>query len=706
MKSGHEKTSLSKTRSMDATGLTMDDVSSIDTDVILETSVYGNHPVNMGGNLHRPLFKDDRVQRILDESRKKIKTNVSSSLARSVHGVSSRSEQHKSSPKRRDLIYSERILNKHRSLLDDQYDNVKTKSKDHLKDVTRGNSSQDNGRVSKSRFSGSQGELHTRESERMRSSVRSLPSTDKLRLHQSVGVQTRKQNAPSLNPNSFPRKVSSTSDFGGSSRGTLAHSHGSKSSDLVDIHSQRTSGYNSDALSPDYRKFESRSEIYTNKENRIERPISSNRRTTTLDKRASVSRKDSNSTDILMRQPPIGTKVHQRSKTWAYLQSMKATLPDASSTPIRQTGYQAPVHSSAISSGLPISVASKTISNTGRMPPSSNPHSTADARTYSTRLLSHPDYRDTTRKGRLSDSALASRPSSSYTSWRSSAVTSRMGGLTLREEEPEERGQEPETEYVQRRYVATELEADQQPGGYDNGDGKGEELDDEISTQQNRTWPSIERLKERSKLAYLTSKQNASQSSYSSWTAEKRSIPLRPQNPISVGSLAHAGRAASPTRVLLAPESLSRHQAYTNSQRRSRAPVENSIGSRSHMEGKNRRYVPDDDDDDMTVDTDMLLSQPPMPIVDASPSVTTLSDGDDTTIQDGSSDSDSQSFAELPVRSSSRVSFAPDISFSRSTGISPLSKFESTNPRTAGVHLLRNSIEKSIDRTSRSQAFK
>ena len=680
---------------MDATGLTMDDVSSIDTDAVLETSVYGSHPINMGGNLHRPLFKDDRVQRILDESRKKTKTNVSSSLTRSVHGIPSRLDQSKSSPQRRDLLYSEEILNKHRLF--------------HPRDVTRGNSSQHDERVNKSRFSGSQNEFHIRDSAKLRSSGRSLSSRmsmDKSRSHQNVGVQTWKQHAPPVNPNSSPGKLSSTSDFGGSSRVTLAHTYGSKSNDLVDINSQRTSGYHSDALSPDYRKLENRNDIYADRENRIERPISSNRMTTSLDKRASVSRKDSNSTDILMRQPPIGTKVHQRSKTWAYLQSIKATLPDASSTPIRQSEYQSPVRISAISSGLPSSVASKTISNTGRMPPSSNPHSTADARAYSTQLLSHPDYKDTTRKNRLLDSALASRPSSSYTSWKSSAMASRKEGLPLREEDPEERGQQPETEYVQRRYVADEIEADQQFDDYDNCDGKGLEIDSEISAQQNRTWPSIERLKERSKLAYLKSKQNATQSSYSSWTAEKRSIPLRPQNPISVGNSARTGRALSPTRKLLAPEFLN-----TNNQHGPRAPVEYSVRSHSHVEGKfhmraeegNPRYAPDDDV--MTIDTDMLLSQPPMPIVDASPSVTTLSD-DDTTMKDSSSDTDSQSFADLPVRSSSRVSFAPDISFSRSNGVSPLSKFESTNPRTAGAHLLRNSIEKSIDRSSQNQMFK
>jgi len=201
-------------------------------------------------------------------------------------------------------------------------------------------------------------------------------------------------------------------------------------------------------------------------------------------------------------------------------------------------------------------------------------------------------------------------------------------------------------------------------------------------------------LKDRSKIVYMKSRRNGAKSSYSSWTAEKRSIPLRPQNPISVATRVPL------TRSFLTTDTLNHPKTMSSVIRPSKSLLGGPSSRYSTFKAKDSRYF--SDDDNMTTDTDLLLSQPPMPIVNASPSVSTISD-DDTTIQNNSSDSESMSFADLPIRSSSRVSFAPDVSFSRTNGVSPLSKFESTNPRTAEAHLLRNSISKSIQKSNHSQ---
>ena len=681
LKSDHEKTSLSKSRSMDATGLTMEDVSSVDTDAILETSVYGSDPVNMGGNFHQPLFKDGRVQKILDESRKKLKKkNTNSSVDHPIHSATSRVSQILSSPQKRDVVYSERILNKHRSFLNSQYDKSTFGAKGHIsgsKDMKFD-----------SRFVDSQSKLQASEVRRTSSSLRNEPSKmslDNSRLQLSVGGHVYKQPSLSMSAKSLSTKLSSTSDFVGSTHGTALETYPSKSSDLVEINSQRTSGYHSDVLSPDHRKLE-------DGEVQLGQPISSDRRTTLTGKRASILRKDSSSTDILMRQPPIGTKVHQRSKTWGYLQSVKDTAPDASSTPIRQSEYRTPGSSSAKPSGLPFSATSVVSTNPGRIPPSSNPHSTSYARRYSDQI-SRAGRTSFAERSRLGDSTFSPRSGSSYTNWKSSALTSRKKGAILREEESEEEERLPAQEYVQRRYVADEFQVESKDENIDD-DSREPDFPFESLNEHNRTWPSIERLKDRSKIVYMKSRRNGAKSSYSSWTAEKRSIPLRPQNPISVATRVPL------TRSFLTTDTLNHPKTMSSVIRPSKSLLGGPSSRYSTFKAKDSRYF--SDDDNMTTDTDLLLSQPPMPIVNASPSVSTISD-DDTTIQNNSSDSESMSFADLPIRSSSRVSFAPDVSFSRTNGVSPLSKFESTNPRTAEAHLLRNSINKSIQKSNHSQ---
>ena len=695
LKSEYDKSLLPQSRSMDATGLTMDDVSSIDTDAILETSVYGNHPVNMGGSLHQPLFSDDRVQKILNESRKKIRKNATSNLIRSAHGVSPKASRSMLSPQNRDIMYSESILNKHRSFLRDGYDKSKVKGKTDPRDAQRSSVSQDSKKVDSSRFVGSLGKLNIKSDERNRSSVRNLTSNAYRDRPGNVGIHSHRQTTPQ-GRTSLHSKLSSTSDFSGSS---LAQT--SKSSDLLDINSQRTSGYHSDALSPDYRKLESRSHIMGDRNNRSMRPNASSRRSAFVDQGASISRKDSNSTEVLMRQPPTGIKVHQRSRTWGQLQSIRATQPDASSTPLRQSGYLPRDVNSEKALDRPIPVTSRTVSNRGRMPPYSNPHSTANARIYSDHQAFRSGDRDGIKTNRLSDSALSSRPGLPYTNWKSSALTSRKEQFILREEDTDEDDQRPEAEYVQQRYVAADLLANKSDGKFEDDD-KGQELEVEDLTQHNKTWPSVERLRERSKMAYMKSKQNTTQYPFSSWTAEKRSIPLRPQNPVSVRSSTSIGRPVSPGRLSSTPEILGRYHTTAKGERRSKSYLGNSLSQPSYIERNTQQYY--SDDDNITVDTDMLLTQPPMPIVDASPSVSSVSD-DDVTIRDASSESDgSQSFADLPVRSSSRVSFAPSVSFNRSSGISPLSKFESTNPRTAGSYLIKDSIGQLKERSNESHA--
>ena len=687
LKSNREKASLSQSRSMDATGLTMEDVSSIDTDAILETSVYGSDPVNMGGNFHQPLFKDSRVQKILDESRKKSKKkSVSSSVDRPIHSAASRMGQIISSPQKRDVVYSERILNKHRLFLNGQYDKS-----------TVGAKSRAIGSIDMkfdSRFVESQSKLQADEIMRTSSSLKNLPSKMSVGnsgLQLSVGAHVYKQPSLSMSTKSLSTKLSSTSDFVGSTHGTALETYPSKSSDLVEINSQRTSGYHSDVLSPDHRTFEDR-EIQQGQ------PILSGRRIISTGKRASILRKDSSSTDILMRQPPIGTKVHQRSKTWGYLQSLKDAAPDASSTPIRRPEYRTLGPSSVKPSGFPFSATSRVSSIAGRMPPSSNPHSTSNARSYSdqTSRTGHPGFVE---RSRLGDSTFSPRSGSSYTNWKSSASTSRKIEASLREEESEEEERLPTQEYVQRRYVADEFQVKSKDEKVAD-DAREPDFPFEALNEHNRTWPSIERMKERSRTAYMKSKRNGVKSSYSSWTAEKRSIPLRPQNPISVATRMVSDVPLIPS--FSTTDTLNRHQTTSSAVRPQKSLSGGPSSRHSTFTAKDSRYF--SDDDNMTTDTDLLLSQPPMPIVNASPSVSTISD-EDATIQNDSSDSESMSFADLPIRSSSRVSFAPDVSFSRTSGVSPLSKFESTNPRTAEAHLLRNSINKSIQKSNHNQEF-
>ena len=726
LKSSNSKASLSQSRSMDTTGLTMDDASSIDTDVILGTSVYGKRPVNMGGNLHTPLFKDERVQAILNESRKKLKKNESKSLGRSVHGVSSlassRLSQSISSPQRKDVIYSENILNKHRSLYNGSYDNEKINAKEYQREGTRQQRSlgssrtQGSARTDISRSLRSQNKSHSSDASIRRSFVESSYTGKKngiSKLHLSVGTQATKGTNHSLSPKRYPGKFASSSDFVTSSRETVVKNYPSKNSDLLDINSQRTSGYHSDILSPDYvpkdRKSELGKSVYMRRDPSPERLISSSRRIPSTENRPSMLRKDSDTTDVLMRQPPIGTKVHQRSKTWGYMQPFKSTLPEASSTPIRQPEYQAPSRYSASAAVRHGAVTSG--STASKIPPSSNPHSTTNARTYVEKPNSYSGHREITRKNRLSDSAILSMPSSSsYTNWKSSALTSSRQDLVLREEEPEERDPRPNLEHVQQRYVANELELGEENVETSNR-AVDSEFDDESLTQHNRTWPSIERLKEKSKMAYLRSKRNAANSQHAGWTAEKRSIPLRPQNSISIGSSTRIGsivsphlQSVSPHRSVSAGETRYRANVETSNRTKSSSLLlENSHFRQSNHQSKALQYV--SDDDNATIDTDLLLSQPPMPVVDASPSLTTISD-DDATIQGDDSNSDNQSFVDLPLRSSSRVSFAPDVSFSRTNDVSPLSKFESTNPRTADKHVLMNSVYKSLESSNHSRTFK
>ncbi|XP_068694319.1 uncharacterized protein [Montipora foliosa] len=52
------------------------DAASTDTDMLVSQSVYGPHPVNMGGNFHDSLYQDKRVERLKKESTKKLRKST------------------------------------------------------------------------------------------------------------------------------------------------------------------------------------------------------------------------------------------------------------------------------------------------------------------------------------------------------------------------------------------------------------------------------------------------------------------------------------------------------------------------------------------------------------------------------------------------------------------------------------------------------
>ena len=765
----------------------MDDTASVDTEVVLESSVYGNRPINMGGELHTSLFKDPRVESILNESRRKVRKHRENILGRSVHGVSTASvvkavNDSMQSPESRDVAYTNRILNKHRS-----FDGNSSGS--YFKGSRRQILQESNheGHTSSKDFGNSAYPKEIRDSRTPfvnSSPTASRKSTRDTNSSRNVGIASELRRNVS-NP-TIERPVAHDIDTTRRSlvNDSLTRSYmknptlntSQKDIDVMEGNSRGTSGYHSDNVSPIHaqktpdRPASSQRASSPKHISALERIRSPNKDQGTLRRKDSNVSQGSASTDVLIRQPPTGTKLHQRSKTWAS-SSFRSKLPHAMSTPKPQL-YSNDQKLQAFNVGddkaryeqyeaaRPRSSASQTVSGSVSLgiPPSSSPHSTAVARMAnghtSPYLSSSSVAREAAAKSRYSDLAVLKKPAglgSSYTSWRSSALGSgRLGGFVVREEEVgvSTEGDEDQREIVTGRYTAED------PHLSPND----EEINDE--DLHNRTWPSLEKLKARSKLSYLPRKDEIILSPKSSWTEQKRSIPLRPANtaatrdvsstfshPHSVSNgYSYADRPISHSSYRSAinkHEQLSPHRNYSQSKttelssrssniagtsnrpftpstaagqfhrsphyaerslhRKDRSPY---TGNTSHVNRDNTvRDDIDADDDNATIDTDLLLIQPPMPVVDASPSLSTVSD-DECTVKDADSEATSQSFAELPVRPSSKVSFAPDVSFNGRRGISPLSTFASTNPRTADLDALRGSIYNAVQEGNQTQKFK
>lgn len=114
------------------------------------------------------------------------------------------------------------------------------------------------------------------------------------------------------------------------------------------------------------------------------------------------------------------------------------------------------------------------------------------------------------------------------------------------------------------------------------------------------------------------------------------------------------------------------------------------IGTKSHHVhyGSRRRSYDDDMLSIVTSDTEVLVTQPSMPIVDASPSLSTVSDSSDTVVgSDSGSEQESvihRSQLQSPSRSKDDVTFDSAIE-NRDDGekFSPTSVFASSSPYAA-----------------------
>lgn len=71
-------------------GVDWNDAASTDTDMLVSQSVYGPHPVNMGGTFHDSLYHDKKVVRLKKESTKKLRKSTDRVKAREHSAVSPR----------------------------------------------------------------------------------------------------------------------------------------------------------------------------------------------------------------------------------------------------------------------------------------------------------------------------------------------------------------------------------------------------------------------------------------------------------------------------------------------------------------------------------------------------------------------------------------------------------------------------------------
>ena len=71
-------------------GVDWNDGASTDTDMLVSQSVYGQHPVNMGGDFHNSLYQDKKVARLKKESTKKLRKSTGKVRSREQSTVSPR----------------------------------------------------------------------------------------------------------------------------------------------------------------------------------------------------------------------------------------------------------------------------------------------------------------------------------------------------------------------------------------------------------------------------------------------------------------------------------------------------------------------------------------------------------------------------------------------------------------------------------------
>ncbi|XP_065059547.1 uncharacterized protein LOC135687041 isoform X2 [Rhopilema esculentum] len=700
---------LSHSKSMDTTGLTMDDAESIATDVILDTSIYGNRPVNMGGNLHTPLFQDKRVEAILNKSRKKVRKQKDGYLARSLHS-SSRLSDAIMSPENRDVTYTNQILNRNRG----NYENTPSASYSRISPrreaisssqvFPKKNSADDSvAKKSQSRsFAEPGGQM-------------SLVNSSSLSHLKSYGQQQFMKNKSKIESNSFKARdlaVRLESSSFRPDHGNLTLGTKQRENDKVEANSQRTSGYHSDVISP--LNSQTTYDFYASSKGSPQRAISPVKDGVPFDFTNRLARKDSNSTDVLLRRPPTGTKVHQRSKTWSS-QSFSSKVPNAVSTPKPSTNYRTRDASTLYVSERPSSLVTKTISSIAspKAPPSSSPHSTSISRAYqipAAGYLGSPGQVELPRRNRLSDSAITTRSRSgfdSYTNWRSSALRpERSPKFVVRKEIINDiHSVEPDDEKVLEEKEDSKVVNTDFVNSYTVNGTEVSEINGELGSPHNRTWPSLEKFKKR--ISQYSSRNSRNDSSPTSWTASKRSIPLR------VNNASHSRPAPQidvPMGRQFSKLAVSKSRPRENGPRSeslsyakfSRTMPVASRNSGTYL-GNDANYYSDDDNE--TIDTDLLLAQPPMPIVDASPSLSTVSD-ETSTIKGSDSGESGQSFVALPVRSSSRVSFAPDASLNRIKKVSPHRKFESTTGRSTSADLISDYINKSVKNENEREHFR
>lgn len=81
-KSRTTKSHLSRVKDIYDTGKEWTDTASMDTDILVSQPIYGERPINMGGNLHRTLYEDQKVNRIKKESTKKLRKSSDKSRSR------------------------------------------------------------------------------------------------------------------------------------------------------------------------------------------------------------------------------------------------------------------------------------------------------------------------------------------------------------------------------------------------------------------------------------------------------------------------------------------------------------------------------------------------------------------------------------------------------------------------------------------------